>query len=284
MMSVSHEALLLLFQKRPELAPELLRDALGVELAFYAEARFEACDLSYEERADLVLLLVDGKPTLAIVIEISIEKDECGRRSWPAYVTGVRKRFGCPALLLVLAWSDAVADWARAPVRIRNGSTLIAHVVGPKDVPMVRELELARRNPELSVLSAIAHVKSKVGLDVALAALNASQALRDERSRLYLHLISLCLDTIARIAFEERRPDRRQAARELLMRLARIRGREEGLREGKAGVIPELLDARGINLASDLRERVLACRDLDTLDRWIQKAAIVATADELFID
>jgi hypothetical protein len=37
-----HEALLVLFRNRPELAPELLRDALHIELPAYTEARIEA--------------------------------------------------------------------------------------------------------------------------------------------------------------------------------------------------------------------------------------------------
>jgi hypothetical protein len=39
MPSITHEALVLLFRNRPELAPELLRDVLGVALPAYAEAR-----------------------------------------------------------------------------------------------------------------------------------------------------------------------------------------------------------------------------------------------------
>jgi hypothetical protein len=38
MPSQLHEALLLLFRNRPSLAPELLRDALHVELPEYTEA------------------------------------------------------------------------------------------------------------------------------------------------------------------------------------------------------------------------------------------------------
>ncbi len=126
------------------------------------------------------------------------------------------------------------------------------------------------------------------GGKVGLAALNASQTLRDERSRLYLHLISLSLDAIARTAFEARRPDQRQATRDLLMRLASIRGREEGLRQrsvkGKAETISILLEARGISIDAGQKERVLACKDLEILGRWIRRAATVATADELFVD
>src|SRR4051812_48765491 len=39
MPSMLHEGLLLLFRNRPTLAPELLRDALGIPLPAYTEAR-----------------------------------------------------------------------------------------------------------------------------------------------------------------------------------------------------------------------------------------------------
>lgn len=58
MPSQLHEALLLLFRNRPALAPELLRDALHVELPQYTEARIDSADLTdiqpAEYRADLV--------------------------------------------------------------------------------------------------------------------------------------------------------------------------------------------------------------------------------------
>ena len=46
MPSLSHETLLLLFRNRPELAPELMREVLGVELPTYAEARIESAELT----------------------------------------------------------------------------------------------------------------------------------------------------------------------------------------------------------------------------------------------
>jgi hypothetical protein len=94
MPSIPHEALVLLFRNRPELAPELLRDVLGVALPAYAEARVEAADLSdvipAEYRADLVVLLVDGQPVLAIVVEAQLQKDERKPFSWPVYLAGLR--------------------------------------------------------------------------------------------------------------------------------------------------------------------------------------------------
>ena len=46
MPSQLHEALLLLFRNRPTLAPELLRDALHMELPEYTEARIDSADLN----------------------------------------------------------------------------------------------------------------------------------------------------------------------------------------------------------------------------------------------
>jgi hypothetical protein len=72
--SQDHEVLVSLFQNRPELAPILLREALGVELPRYTEARLESGELTEvvptEYHADLVVLLVDGKPVLGIVVEV----------------------------------------------------------------------------------------------------------------------------------------------------------------------------------------------------------------------
>jgi hypothetical protein len=55
-----HEALLLLFRNRPALAPELLREALHVQLPDYTDVRIDSADLTdiqpAEYRADLVVL------------------------------------------------------------------------------------------------------------------------------------------------------------------------------------------------------------------------------------
>ena len=60
MASMLHEGLLLLFRNRPTLAPELLRDALGLTLPDWSEARVESAELTEvvptEYRADLVVL------------------------------------------------------------------------------------------------------------------------------------------------------------------------------------------------------------------------------------
>lgn len=82
-----HDVLVKFFLNRPELAPTLLSEALGVVVPHNTEARIESADLTdvlpAEYRADVVILLVDGKPVLGIVVEVQLGYDERKRFSWP---------------------------------------------------------------------------------------------------------------------------------------------------------------------------------------------------------
>ncbi len=95
-----HEGLLLLFRNRPTLAPELLRDVLGLTLPPWSEARVESAELTEivptEYRADLVVLLLEGRPIFAIVVEVQLARDEDKRKTWPLYLTSLRSRVGLP--------------------------------------------------------------------------------------------------------------------------------------------------------------------------------------------
>jgi len=55
----------------------------------------------------------------------------------------------------------------------------------------------------------------------------------------------------------------------------------KGKAEGKAEAIMDFLDARGVTVGEEARERILACRDLDTLDRWLRRAAVASSIDEV---
>jgi hypothetical protein len=91
-MTLLHEAMVLLFRNRPDLAPELLRRVFGIELPPFAEVRVASAELSEvvprEYRADLIVMLLDGRPVLAIVLEVQLSRDpdkhtSCVRSSSP---------------------------------------------------------------------------------------------------------------------------------------------------------------------------------------------------------
>ena len=119
---------------------------------------------------------------LAIVVEVQLQKDERKPFTWPVYIAGLRARFECHACVLVVTPSEAVADWARTAISLGPGSTVTPFVVGPKAVPVVRDVETATRDPELVVLSAMAHGKAEVGLEIATAALAACSRLDDSNA------------------------------------------------------------------------------------------------------
>ena len=209
MPSQLHEVLLQLFRNRPSLAPELLRDALHQELPSYTEVRIDSADLSEiqptEYRADLVVLLLDGVPVFGIVVEVQLSPDERKQYVWPAYVAGLRARFECPVCLLVITADDACARWAARPIPLGGSSCLVPWVVGPSGVPEIADEDVARADPELAVLSAMAHGKDadiERSIRIALAAQRASANLDEDRARLYCDLILHSLSEAARRAFQ----------------------------------------------------------------------------------
>src|ERR1700691_6201021 len=108
MPSMAHEILVDLFKNRPSLGPELLTEALGVELPAYTEARFISIDLTQirpaEYRADVVVLLLDGGvPLWVVIIEVQLGIDDDKRFTWPEYSMGARAKYRCPAGLLIVA-------------------------------------------------------------------------------------------------------------------------------------------------------------------------------------
>ena len=58
-------------------------------------------------------------------------------------------------------------------------------------------------------------------------------------------------------------------------------GRDEGKIEGKAEALFKILARRGIAVSDEQRARILVCRDLPTLDRWLDLAFSVASAQEM---
>lgn len=280
MPSFLHEALLLLFRNRPELAAELLRDALGVELPAYTEARIESAELTDIEPAaryaDLVVLLVDGKPVLGIVVEVQLAPDEDKPFTWPVYVANLRARIRCPVDLLVVAPDPKVATWASRPIRLGERGTFAAFVVGSEGVPVVDDLAEALRAPELAVLSAVAHGHGAVddAVRLALVAAQASAEAGAGHFAVYYDLILSALSEAARKAFQML-PQTHEYQDKSLRR---------SFNEGQAKTICAVLEARGLALSDEQRVRILGATESAELERWARKAATVKTTAELFED
>jgi len=293
--SLPHNLLVEIFRETPQLVAEVLRSIVGlefpdgVELVDASETLIEM--QSPEYRVDLVFRIrgPGSEDTLAgLIVEIQLAKKDRKRFTWPMYQHAYRARLERPVELIVVALDDAVARWCAEPVVIdpKGRLTWSPLVVGPSAVPWVVDVEQARANPELAVFSLLAHRNESGAESVGRAVLAICSDLDDDRSALYADLVLAFLNEAARAILEA---EMRIENYEFQSDLAKRRfadGRREGEAAGEArGLrksIAMVLEARGMPVSDEQRERLEACTDLDTLAHWLQRAAKVDQADDVF--
>jgi hypothetical protein len=284
MPSQLHEVLLLLFRNRPSLAPELLRDALGVVLPEYTEARVDSADLTQvqptEYRADLVVLLLNGEPVLGIVVEVQLASDERKPFVWPVYVASLRARLECPVCLLVVTADEATARWAGRSVDLGGANRFTPFVIGPSGVPWITSREQARQDPELAVLSAMAHGQDadvERSVQVAIAAQLASLGLDEDRSRLYCDLVQHALSEGARRALRKMDPAKYEYQSEFAKRYL-TQGIERGRAAGRIDLLARQLTQRFGPLSDTARARLTAA-SIDELDAIGERVLTAGTLE-----
>lgn len=276
MPSQLHEVLLLLFRNRPELAPQLLRDALHVVLPEYTEARIESAELSQvqpaEYRADLVVLLMNDVPVLGIVVEVQLRRRADKRFAWPVYVTNLRARIRCPVALLVVSPDERVARWCAQPIALGGGNVFVPFVLGPAGVPIVTDEAIARRDPELAVLSAMAHGAStdaETAVKIALAAIGASVGLDAERSVLYFDLVLASLSEAAKRSLQAMDPAKYEYQSEFAKRYF-SEGQASGETRGRVATLLKQLRLKFGEVPEVVATRVQE-GSIEELDHWSER-------------
>jgi hypothetical protein len=156
-------------------------------------------------------------------------------------------------------------------------------VLGREAVPIVVDPAEAARRPELAVLSAMAHGHGEHGAAIAAAVLPTIQRLDDERARFYGDLVLNSLNEAARRALEAMMKgyEFQSDFAKKYVALGRDQGRTEGRTEGEAHALLTVLQARGIAVPDGARERILAQKDPERLERWLQKAATAPSLDDV---
>ena len=207
MPSMLHEGIALLFENRSDLAPRLVERVLGVPLPAYNSVQPDDPTLSQavppEKCADGVVVLTrDGVAVLSIVLEVQLRVDTEKLFSWPLYAVTLRARKRCPVIVLVVAPDPRVARWASQPIGLGASSTFHPLVIGPDAVPWVTSIEEARENPELAVLSVLAHGREAGAIAVAESALAAVADLDEIRASFYSDLVLSVVTRATRVALE----------------------------------------------------------------------------------
>jgi hypothetical protein len=287
MPSQEHEVLIDMFRGRPSLAAELLDGPLHDVLPDYDEAHLASADLTdvapTEYRADAVVTLTRmGKIVFAVVVEVQRRVDKKKRRSWPAYVTTLHARLGCPVDLLIICPDQKVADWAANPIVVSlSPSTIHPLAVGPAQTPVITDPETARRLPELTVLSTLAHAGRSDPTPLFEALFAAFEAIDSARAGTYHDFVRGVLPAASRKLLEDLVSTTKDRYFSDWARRQHAEGFAEGQAEGEARAIVTVLMARGIDISDEARAKITACTDLEQLNQWIQRAAVAECVEDL---
>jgi hypothetical protein len=287
MPSYLHETLIEMFRDRPAFAADLLAGPLGVQIPAFRQARLSSGDLTAmtptEYRADAVVTLTNGKrAVMAVVVEVQLDTDTRKRRTWPAYVANLHARLDIPVMLLVVCPDPTVATWCAARIVVSEpGLVLTPVVIGPKEVPYVTDLALARRQPELAVLSALAH-GAEAGqsgvFDAFLAALNVVDL---DHANLYADVVLAALPAAAREYLEAFMTAITHRYQSDFARRYFADGEAQGVAKGKAAAVLAVLQARGIEVGGADRETIIGCENHDQLDSWVLRAATATVIQDV---
>jgi predicted transposase YdaD len=160
-------------------------------------------------------------------------------------------------------------------------------VFGPDNVPAITDPAEAADDVTLAVFSALTHSR-RPDVSGILEALATALATIDEESAANLaEFTETGLgDTAGRQIWRALMATRTFPFVSEMRLQARDEGREEGREagraEGLAAAIVKVLERRGIEVDDASRARIVSCGDGDTLDVWLDRSVVVASAGELF--
>jgi hypothetical protein len=285
MPSGAHEAVCELVRNEPAAVPELLGRLLQVTLPAFVQARLESAELTQlkptEFRADAVVVLTDddGNPLAAVVVEVQRSCDSDKRFTWPVYLATLRARWRCGTLLVVIASDATVARWCARGIDMGHPDWVLKPlVVGPDAIPVVTDLEEARDQPWLAVLSLLAHNNMDRHDKVFRVVASTFSALDENQVYKYLDVLSSGLPEEAfrhlkGIMNKDNFPYISDFARQNYLR---------GQVENGANAILTVLGARGLQVPDTARAEITSCTDMAKLQAWLQRAANARSVDEIF--
>lgn len=326
MVTPQHEASHRIFQGRPELMNSVF-DALGMELSKEAVIEVLSPDATeirpVERRIDSVLRIKDGEDsTFLLAIEAQMRPDKDKAVSWAYYLSYLKAKYNCPAMLLVVCRDKATADWARGPLHLGpdcwRALTVHPLVVSPQNVPVITDAVTASRHLALAAFSAMIHAKNRDIRTILTTFATAMREIDKETFDYYSDILEVGLGNArARNIWRElvRSPiffPGQGTLREELLLEGKAEGLEEGLEKGLAQglekgralgleegrrlgaeetarqadqrYIIDVLQNRDVKVSGEACARIMACTDLPTLERWIKRAWKVDAAEDIFVD
>ena len=231
------------------------------------------------------------EPTISVIAETQTTIDPRKHGSWPLYIASQWAETKSPCYLVVICPRRSVAEWARRPIALGHPDFSLKPLVvgpgtGPDAQPLITTTDQAARMPELAILSTLANVTppTRESIEITHAALATIDNQNAESGRLYTGMVLAGLSQAAKKLLEEYvttgTADFKFEHDPFLEYEAR--GEARGVVKGEAESVLKLLAGRGVAVPDGVRDRVLACKDEEQLDRWLIRAATAESTDELF--
>ncbi|MEV0384293.1 hypothetical protein [Nonomuraea sp. NPDC050643] len=297
-----------MFSDRPQLAVEILRDLMGVDLP--ATPLIQQEDRSFNTRpsddleADLVFTLgPPQQPAHAIIVEVQQDKSK-DPRQLARYAAALWLFLCCDVTVLVICPSRSVADHYAKPVDTGlTGYRMQARVLGPDGIPVIVKSEQAAAHLELAAMSVMIHGRNRRVIEAFAAAL--AEAPDEHSPKYYEYAYSMSApairDLLKEIMMSTTWPVYSPFAREHYGRgleegqakgkaegiaTGVAKGRAEGMARGRAEeaarVVLLVLTARGIEIPDNALTEITTCPDVTQLEIWVARAATAQTVDDLF--
>ncbi|MET8169991.1 hypothetical protein ABZT34_38135 [Streptomyces sp. NPDC005329] len=286
MVNSSHEAMHRIFQEYPGLFTGVSK-VLGLPFVPPKRVTVLPTDLTeiqpVERRVD-TLLRFEGDEPMLLAVEAQSAKDTNKTASWAYYVSFLYAKYKTPPVLLVVCQDRITAEWAAQPVPIGPqwwaSLTVRPLVAGPHNMPLITDPDEARADLALAALSAITHAKDPAvgGILKALstALQNVPEAVADPiieftaqglgvnrpAGELWRNLVAVDLSFYKSYISEEIR--------------------DEGRAQGRAEDIVLVLEARGLDISDEIRERITGCDDPELLRDWLTRAVTASSAEAIF--
>jgi hypothetical protein len=249
-----------------------------------------------ERRADVVLeiSLEGSNQRWGIIVEVQLAEDDGKYVTWSVFYAAYLPDLGEHMFLVALTLDADVAEWLR-----EDATSLIENmrvfVLGPDRFPIWHDFDVDCE-PERTLLMAMVAVGEDERRMRLPAAIQALQYVRGLDRVIYTEMLlshferEMLMNAAEQVPFvdpefQERlrryRPTPRERA-SMMYTHARQEGCEDGRIEQQLRAIQTVLEHRGLRLEPGSHERMLACRDLSTLERWFERSLIIDRAEALF--
>ncbi|MFI6480218.1 hypothetical protein ACIBH1_19940 [Nonomuraea sp. NPDC050663] len=291
-----HDALRQLFLDRPELAIEVLRDLLAVELPETPLIRVESPTFNTRNSDDIetdgtLVLGPPHEPSLGIAIEVQRDRNK-DPVQFARYAASMWLMLRCDAIVLLICPDEKTAThYSRA---IRTGLTGFdyrCHVVGPAQVGPVTSPRFVVEQPEQASISLAMHWKVPGVVETFASgvaqlpprrgyeAFERACAIAGPEGKILLEEYMKSTEVPIVSSFGQEYYGRGKAEGQAE---GRAKGKAEGKAEEAAKMLALVLEARGLPVTPQVAARITACTDPERLEGWTRLAATADSLDDVF--